>query len=404
MKIQLSTVNILAVFIFCLSSFYFYEPFFFNDAILKVFYWFMLAIIFAFSFKYFLYTSEPYVFAASMRMLLLSMFISTLPALLFWGQSPVLTLRAMFPHLGFVLYFFLIATKPSFKSMVSLVWVLACLYVIVYLFSLTKAPDVIFGSFADRGIGDQRGLFRLFIPGRGFLFLSFFLAISNYVCTKRSIWLWISIGLFLIIVAHVIRQYIFFSFFIAGFVLIRKVSIWKKITFLLFGVVLSVYIYEYSSVIQALFSLTELQVSGGQQTEDIRVTAYSYFFTEFSPGLFSVIFGNGVPHEHSSYGYFYTQIVNDQMRLFMSDVGYAQIFAQFGLLGLVAVGVILFKSIFVKIPSKYLYLKLFLIFVFLSNVMSGYFLSNHNIAAICIVLYMFEVSSQAQLISKKATI
>jgi hypothetical protein len=392
--VKLSAIHLLIVFIFCLSSFYFYEPIFLNEQLLKLLYWFMVIVLFGFSLKPILYNSETFKFISPLRVLVISMFVSVLSAMVFWGQSPHLTIRAMFPYLGFVLYFYLLTTKPPLVWLVRLIWILAALYILIYLFSLIQIPNTVFGSFMDRTVSDKRGFFRLFIPGRGFMFLSFFMSVSSYLYSKRTRWLWIAFGLFLIIVAHVIRQYILFSFIIAGVVLLWRVELWKKILLLLLCVIAGYYVYEYSSIIQALINITNAQIVENKPVEDVRITAYRYFFFEFAPNLFASIFGNGVPHDQSSYGSFYRFVVNDQMELFMSDVGFAQIYAQFGLFGLLSVFFIFFRSFYIKVPSKYLYLKLFIIFVFFSNFLSGYFLSNHNIAAISIVLYMMEVVSK----------
>lgn len=395
-RIKLSVVHIFTILIFCLSSFYFYGPAFLHEQSLKFFYWALVILLFGFSFKRLLYSPETLRFTPFLRLLLISMFVSMLPALLFWGQGPDLTIRAMFPYLGFILYFYLLTIKPSLKWLVRLIWFLAFLYIVVYLFSLTQAPDVIFGSFADKDVDDNRGIFRLFIPGRGFLFLAFFMAVSNYLYSKRVLWLWIAAGLFMVIMAHVIRQYILFSFIIAGWVLFWNVPLWKKMIFLLLGVIAGYYVYLYSPVIQTLISLTEIQVVDNVPTENIRITAYRYFFTEFSPNSFCSIFGNGVPHAHSSYGRYYNGVINEQMRLYLSDVGYAQIYAQFGVIGLLAVICIFIRAFFVKIPAEFLYLKLFIIFVFFANFMSGYFLSNNNVVVISIVLFMIEIVSKKE--------
>lgn len=391
MRIKLSVIHLFVVLVFCLGSFYFYEPAFLHEQSLKFFYWCLVVLLFGCSFKRLFYNPEAFKFTFSLRLLLISMFVSMLPALLFRGQNPTLTLRAMFPYLGFVLYFFLLTTNPPLKRLILLIWVLASLYILIYFYSLTQIPDMIFGSYADSSVGDQRGIFRLYIPGRGFMYLAFFVAISNYLYSKRALWLWIAAGLFMVIVAHVTRQYILFSFIIAGSVLLRKVPLWEKTAFLFLGLIAGYYIYQYSPVIQALISLTERQVVDSVPAENIRITAYRYFFSEFSPNLFCSIFGNGVPHAHSSYGRLYSGVVNEQMNLYLSDVGYAQIYAQFGFFGLLAVLFLFIRAFYVKVPSKFLYLKLFIVFVFFANFMSDYFLNKSNVAAISIVLYMIEV-------------
>ena len=75
----------------------------------------------------------------------------------------------------------------------------------------------------------------------------------------------------------------------------------------------------------------------------------------------------------------------------MSDVGYAQIYALFGILAIVSFIVICYRALRQKVPEKYLYAKMYIIFVMFSTFLSGYFLSpNTAIASICIALYILE--------------
>lgn len=388
--IKTRDVHLIIISIFCLSSYYFYEPAFLPDEYAKIVYWFMLALIFAYSFKRLLYNKEQFRFIVPLRLFLLTMSVSMLPAFIFWRQTPDLTLRAMFPHLGFVLYFYLLVCKPDVKSVEKIIWFLAILYILIYLYSLAIAPDVLFGSYAERDIEDTRGIFRLFVPGRGFLFLAFFIALSNYSHFGKSMWGWIALGLFFVIIAHVIRQYILFSALIAGWVIFWNVPIWKKSVFIIVAVVIGGFLYENLTIIQNLIALTEGQVVESDPNENIRITAYKYFFIEYPANIFCSIFGNGVPHVESNYGHYYVEIINGQKKLYMSDVGYAQVFALYGLIGLCLAFLIFWKSFTAKVPNRYGYLQLFMLFVFLSNILSDYFLSNHNIATISITLYLIE--------------
>lgn len=391
-KVKCQKVYLFITFTFCLSSFYFYEPVFLHEQGLKLAYWVLLGFLFVFSVKPLLYHPDSSLkFINPLRFLLVSMLLSTLSPMFFWGQGFSLSLRAMFPYMGFILYFFLLVTNPPARRIVQLIWLLAILYVVVYSYSLLQAPDIVFGSFKDKDVDFSRGFARLFVPGRGFLFLAFFISVNNYVCRKRQFWLWVTLGLSLIILAHLIRQYILFSFVLAGAAILSKTSLWKKAVLILLSISVGYYAYLTSPIVQSLIALTEAQLFNETSGENIRLTAYQFFFTEFSSNTFSSILGNGVPHYHSLYGNYYTDVVNGQKELFLSDVGYAQIFAQFGVLGMISIVFVFYNSFMVSVPNQYKYLKLFMVFVFLSTFMSGYFLSNNNLAAIAMAMYLIEV-------------
>jgi hypothetical protein len=273
-----------------------------------------------------------------------------------------------------------------------IIWTLCLTYITCYFYALLKAPEVIFGN-ADVTIDDQRGLVRLFVPGRSFVYLAYFLALSKYLKFKATYWLSISIVLFGIIVMHVIRQYILFSFLIGFFVVFDQIKWWKKIAVIglvFFGIS---YLYEQLPFLQKLVELSEGQVNDNNLGEEnIRITSYRYFFTDFAPNAFSAIFGNGTPHETSSYGNFYVNTIN-QKGLYMTDVGYAQIYALFGGLGLFLFGFLFYKAISQKkIPVEFLYTKWFVLFVAFSNIMSGLALNNSSIICLVFVFYILEVN------------
>ncbi|TCO07876.1 hypothetical protein [Natronoflexus pectinivorans] len=390
MIINLKTLGAFFFLIFTLSSFYFYEPVFFSAELLKLVYWLLCSCVILLSVKKLLYTKEQLVFANGLRILLFSIFFSMVPAFISWGQSPLLTLRATFPFLGFISYFYLLTINPSIKFLERIIWVFSFSYIFIYFLSLSLLPEVYFGSFADRRIDDMRAVFRLFIPGRGFLFLSFFFAVGRYIYNRRIIWLYLSIFLFAVILMHVIRQYILFSFVISAIALLWNLTWWRKVLIVLSAILIGGYVIENSNVIQSLVLLTETQIGTDKPTEDIRVTAYKYFSFNFSPNAFNAFFGNGVPHEASTYGAYYTNIINADQKLYLSDVGYAQIYGLFGILGLLASLFLMIRTFFLRVDIKYLYLKLFMIYVLFANILSGYFLSYHNVVAISIVFFMLE--------------
>jgi hypothetical protein len=235
---------------------------------------------------------------------------------------------------------------------------------------------------------------RLFVPGRSFVYLGFFMALSRYINLKSKKWLFVLLGFFLIIVMHVIRQYILISFFIGFFAIFKSSKMWKKLLISVFIFFSLSYLYEKSSILQNLVLLSEGQAaesSGGE--ENIREISFNYFFTEFSPNLLSDIFGNGPPQATSDYGKFYTGL--NFKGMYMSDVGYAQIYALFGALGLLIFGLLFYKIITQKnISENLMYTKYFVVFSLLANVASGLILNTSNIVCLVFVIYILEIENR----------
>ncbi|MCV4714196.1 hypothetical protein OFC05_29450, partial [Escherichia coli] len=69
-----------------------------------------------------------------------------------------------------------------------------------------KAPQIIYAIDAETTMDNSRGIFRLALPGRGFLILGFFVAVSKYIETKKNKWALLFGVLFVFIIFQVTRQ------------------------------------------------------------------------------------------------------------------------------------------------------------------------------------------------------
>lgn len=69
-----------------------------------------------------------------------------------------------------------------------------------------------------------------------------------------------------------------------------------------------------------------------------------------------------------------------------SDVGYAEIFVYFGLIGLIALLIWFIGVLTVRIPSEYFFLKIYLIFIIISMICGGYWFE--NIVEMAIITYI----------------
>jgi len=253
------------------------------------------------------------------------------------------------------------------------------------------APTFVFGD-VGKDINDNRGFFRFSVPGPAFLHLGFFLTIAKYIDQKKTKWIVFSALLFLTIILHVTRQYIFWAFVVSFFFLTVNMKLWKRIVFIVFVAALLVYAFQNVPIFQRLSQLTEKQYARSQNhREDVRVTSYRLFLFQFSPDVFTTVFGNGAPHVDSSYGRLVTNLKDKG--LYMSDVGYAQIYALFGIIGLASFIGICYRVLRQKVPDKYLYAKMYIIYAMFSTFLTGYFLNvdvNGAILAISVALYILE--------------
>ena len=173
--------------------------------------------------------------------------------------------------------------------------------------------------------------------------------------------------------AHVTRMVIFWSFLVAFFYLLRNnkyLWLYTALALIIAGTGLIEIQFDKNSIIGHLVTLSEEQLDqqyGGQ--EYIRITEYRYFFTKYSRNIITCIFGNGVPHSLSSYGYNLFKL-QEYQHLFPADVGYALIYIYFGGIGLLLYLLIFYNVLRQKVSPEYAYAKLFIVYLMLFNMTS----------------------------------
>lgn len=262
------------------------------------------------------------------------------------------------------------------------------------MYGLFKAPDIVFGLETENSIDNVRGIYRLSVLGKGFVILSFFFAVSKFVETSKKYWIIIFSLLFIVIVMHVIRQIIAISFLVSVYYLLKKnryLWLWVGFASILLIPFVS-YKVDDNTLIGKLIALSENQIEAHESGEEnIRISEYRYFFTEYSKNAFTALFGNGIPHSESVFGKRELKI-NKEKKYFASDVGYAEIYMRFGLVGLILYAIIFYRVIIQVVPKKYMYAKLFMIYILISNIGASWIFQ--DVIVICICLYILETSNR----------
>jgi hypothetical protein len=400
-NILLNTFSRFWVIFFPIASYYFYRYVGFNQHISKAIYFVALPITFIYVFSELIKAYRGRLYMGIVRSIFLMMILSMIMSLFFWDQNLILSYRVTASYLAILYFFFLTKTKPNLVFMEKIIWFFCILYLILWVYGMLKAPDLVFGVETEFGINDSRGIFRLSLAGRGFLVVAFFIAISKFVETSKKYWIVIFSSLFLVIVMHVTRQVIAISFIVGLYYLLKKnkylwlwlgLSVFLSITFINLKV-------DSNSIVGKLVTLSENQFEERNSGEEnIRIEEYKYFFTQYNKNSWTILFGNGVPHSESAFGKTELQL-NTGKDFYASDVGYAEIYIRFGLLGLLLYGLILYKVIRQDVPPKYMYAKLFMLYILITNITASWIF--HDVIVISICLYILETNSKNSLILKK---
>jgi hypothetical protein len=390
-KIRTSPVSVLygaLMYFFPLASMLFYEYRGFDIGFLYRIYYmalFIIVVLTVIDFKKQYYNS---LYGKYVLMIIILSVFSVLWCYLFWGQSPILGMRPAAPAMAIIYFLFLLKIKPSIKSIEILICFFSILYMAIWSYALSKAPEIIIGG--EEGLlNEDRGFFRINPPGIGFLLLSFFICVNKYAETRNPLWIIMFTGLFIVIILHLTRQIILFSFMVAVFYMLRRC---KHIILVLIGLSFFFYIdkpeLSDDSVLGRLLTLSENQLEEQQSgNENTRITAYRFFFTEYSKNIFTDLLGNGFPHAQSNMGK-YESMIRLSKGMYYEDVGYATIYVRIGLVGLICYCLIFFRALIQRVARDTAYAKSCIIYFALMNIASAPIY--REIITICVCLYILE--------------
>jgi hypothetical protein len=391
---NIDTLLLVMLYLFPILSYYGYEYTGFNLKLFWRLYFMVVPLIFVYVgnlwFNKNAYKKIPYFTLISF--ITLSTAFSIIMAYLYWGQSLVLGYGATACFLAIVFYFFLLKARPSLKSLELFVWVFASIYILLWLFGISRAPAIMFGN-PENLLDDSRGIFRLHIPGRATLVIAFFLALNKYTILRKNSYIFLSIGFFVFIIFQVTRQIIFWSFLVGLYYILRNNKyVWgylAVVAFISIVIFNSIRIPE-DSVVGNLISLTENQVDAQKGGDDnIRIQEYRFFFSDLSKNFITDVFGNGMPHVNSVYGRYYFNTVQNSYRYFLSDVGYAQMYVVTGWVGLILYLFLFWKIFHRNVSPQVMFAKLFIVYQIGANIAASWY--THDVITIAVCVYILSM-------------
>lgn len=360
----------------------------FNMTILKALYFILLPILGLYIFEEFKNSKNSYI-KKKFKQLTLTIVLSIIMSWIVWDQSIVLGYRSTAPILSIIFIFLLYKNKYTEEELRKFITIQFFIYALLFLYALYKAPEIVFGFDTEKELNDDRGIFRITIANRGFLFLSFFMFLNNWMVQHSKKYFCLTGLAFILIVMTTIRQVIFWSFLIGLVYLFRK---WKYIWILAISLIVAINTITIrvnnDSILGSLINLTEQQIDENKSgNTNIRLLEYEYFLTSYSDNPLAWLFGNGQYHADSEMGKYESKVRN-VYKFFQSDVGYARIYVQWGIVGLILIFILFYYPLKFRFPDKLIFLKLYIIYQIFANIAASWFW--HEIITICITFYMID--------------
>lgn len=293
---------------------------------------------------------------------------------------------------GFYYYLRLYNIKVEFLFNLLKYMVAGCLIVTVicnilfpyFLFGMPPYENAVAHMLSE---ADSRGVMRFYLPCKMLVPLFVFFCVSKFKMNLRNIseLLFWFVCLFFIGNRFPLVVTVLCAIFLC--MVSKSLSFSQKVKITVAFSMLSILVYLLPftrNIIDNMLAMTSTQAEYGEN--DIRVISATYFFTELNAGdIFKNIFGNGIyTHDLSPYGKLmdYAHSVG----YWESDVGYAEIFVYFGVIGLMSLLLWLIGVLKAKIPEEYFFIKVYVIFIIVSMICGGYWFE--NIVEMSIVTYI----------------
>lgn len=326
----------------------------------------------------------------------IGVFVSLISSVVFWDSSIYYSIVAQTSSVGLmyvVAYFALQRWNVQTNIVESVLKTLAIIYILCWLYSLYKMPEMIFGIDRDDEYGQitSRGFYRLFIPGNVSAILTFYFLYQ--FLTNKEIWAIIMAALMIVVVIlHVGRQMIVWTLLISALMVYSQYK--KHLFYLICAVFVGYFSLMYvASEIPAVSALMEMsETQAADADDDIRVRAIEYFITEYPHNLITTIWGNGAPAAGSTLSLINSRAVRNNY--YLEDVGFVAMYCNYGLWGVLFSLLLLWRVIRLDVEPQYKYLKYYIyyeygVYLFSQALTSSFF-------PVMMVYYILEKSAYSK--------
>ncbi len=382
-------LQVLIVFLMVIFSLRFFEATFLNQSVVNYLVFSFLIISIIISLRYFFVKRR--LFVLPVQMIVVSMIFSLVMAYASWGQSYADSLVVITPYMIWAFFFYLLHARVPVKTIEKITLFYGAVYALLYFYQLLHANTIIFGRslYGDEFTVD-RGIVRIIFPGGGIFVLATFVALNKLTTQKKGRLLWaafVVIGI-VIPVLQVTRMFIASVMFIYLLHFLQNQNVYRKLIVLVIFAGALIYVANSDiTVVKGLKEASADDASAGSKY--VRVQAADYFLRQFSPNTMTRIFGNGAPYyAHSYYGKTIERI-NDK-GYFLEDVGIVAEYAMFGILPIIALLIIWYRTFTIKIPVQYRYTKYYLWYMLFTCLTTYYIYYPYYLISTVFALYIFQ--------------
>lgn len=344
--------------------------------------------------------SSPY--DLSIIAFIVIIYLSFIPGAIWGGQSVYYSLRGAFSVLytPIFLYIFLNEKKYTEDELKHCFICFFIIYLVIYAYSYLVFPDMPFGmneNEMEKIEKDfaQRGVLRLYIPFEDLIALGIFYFINNPLKNRRHNMI-VLVVLLLLTLLRGTRTVMAMTLVFGGLLFLKKST--KKTTMstrLIRGVEIAAIAiciflaFKFTGLSQMFSSYAEISANDLDSGEDyIRVVMAGFYLLQYNNSIGEYIFGHGIPVS----GDFQRDVANNaEVGLYPDDVGYVEMFLNFGIVGILILVWILVAVISRKVKPECWYAKYYVYYLYVVSFMGRYML--FNLILFTAMLYVIKISS-----------
>lgn len=315
------------------------------------------------------------------------------------GQSIIDSIKAMPNYFGLLFYFFLKWRKFKLTTVQSaLVW-LIIVFDILYIAQYYLIDyGINFLNIDDWMLSDSTEGNRLRVMSSGLYSLGMFYGIVQWYITHKNKYLALFIvGVFVMLLTGY-RQFLLSSIIALLFMIYKldKRIKPKHIGYVAAIVVVGYVLYQIPAVQEKIAGMIERNDTGASldNKDYIRVIQWEFFNHEYFKNGWEHFFGSGLPLPGAKSGFGkYFQTLTDQGLQYV-DWGIIGVSWMLGILTFVGYVWMALAAILKRVPSVYLYVCLWYIFLLSSSITNWEFFRNGNFLVHAMALYIIELASK----------
>ncbi len=328
-------------------------------------------------------------------------FLSAYGALLYHHQSLGLSIIVLRTNFYWLLYFVLHIFNIPKQKIINLMIFIGSVWIFLTIMQQFTYPHYYFYSRDDNDQSIYRaGVYRYMIVGHQYGdFLLFYFFYKFLISRKIINLIFVFMGL-LGLYFYGTRQFALSAviclcisvFFVTGMLRIYMM------VFLCLAIAVA---FNYRD--QLFGQYVELTANQLKYGDDIRLLSANFFLTEYWPGKFARLIGNGAAYASSRYGKEIVKI-NLYLHFYRSDVGIIGAYNQFGILYILNIVWVNIKGLIGKyFTYESTYLRLFFLNALLLMVLSEYYSNPTVIPFYCFILYLADKSFEEKKITEQET-